>query len=177
MSTGESSDIYTGTAVRAICTSPASSILGADVIGHILQFKWKDGGEELELVHSVETNITNIRCMCYVEQNDAVVLSCRYPGRVCAFDLSDGSNLWEFNQQINREDIDPRGLCHDTDGRIYMAHWKGGIIAIDSRTGDLLQQMLQDVEHCCDISWTSASPHLTLLHGVGSVISLLDYEK
>ena len=83
MSTGESSDINTGTAVRAICTSPASSILGADVIGHILQFKWKDGGEELELVHSVETNITNIRCMCYVEQNDAVVLSCRYPGRVC----------------------------------------------------------------------------------------------
>ena len=79
MNTGECKYIYTRAYIRAICTGPAGFILGVDNQGHIMQLRWKKNSDELELVHSIETNITNINYMCYVEHNDAVVLSCWYP--------------------------------------------------------------------------------------------------
>ena len=169
MNTGRSADIYTGAGVWAICTGPAGTILGADVVGHILQFRWKDDGEDLELVQSVKTSIADVQYMCHDEQNNVVFLSGWHPGRVCAVKLSDGATLWEFNQKINREDIKPFGLCHDADGRIYIVVRNGGIITIDSRSGKLLQH-LHNVSLCYDICWISASPQLTLLHGWSSTV-------
>ena len=67
MNTGESVDIYTGAAFRAICTGPAGSILGADERGRVMLLRWKHGSEELELNHSVETDITDAMYMCYAE--------------------------------------------------------------------------------------------------------------
>ena len=107
--TGENADIHTGTDIRAICTGPVGSILGADREGRILQFRWKHNSK-LELIHSVETNITDVEHMCYVDDNDTVVLSCWFPDPICAVKLNDGSTLWQFNQQINGKDIDPLGL-------------------------------------------------------------------
>ena len=80
MNTGKSSDNYTKAAVDVICTSSAGSILGANDKGRVMQFRWEDEAEELKFIRSVETNITGVMYMCYVEQNDAVVLSCEYPG-------------------------------------------------------------------------------------------------
>ena len=109
--------------------------------------------------------------MCYVEHNDAVVLTCWFPRRACAVKLSDSSPLWEFNQQINGRYIKPCGLCHDTDGRIYMVDYPCGVISLDSRTGELLQHLIKDVKYCRDIFWTNTRPQLTVLHGVGQEIS------
>ena len=162
MSTGESADIYIEADIRAICAGPAGSLLGTDVKGHIIQFRWRDDGEELELVHSVKINMTDVQYICYIEQSNAVVLSCGYPGQICAVKLSDGSTLWEFNQQINGKDFDPYRLCHDTNGRIYVPVWESGVITIDSRNGELLQHLIKDVKYCHDICWTSSEPQLTL---------------
>ena len=136
-----------------------------------MQFRWKDEDEELELVHSTEPNITVLQYMCHVEQNDAVLLSCWSPDQVCAVNLSDGTTLWELNQQINREDIVTCGLCHDTDGRIYMPVEEAGVITIEGRTGKLLQHLIKDVEFCYDIIWINSQPQPTVFHAVGQEIS------
>ena len=176
MKTDQSADIYTG-AVRAICTGPAGSILGVDTEGLVVQFRWKDGSEEWELVHSVETNIKYVHYMCYVEHNNAVALSCWSPDRVCAVNLSDGSTLWEFNYQIN-ENIHLLGLCHDTDRRIYMTVIEAnGIIILDSRNGELLQHLIKDVKKCSDIYWTNTQPQLTVLHDFGMEISTFNVSR
>ena len=177
MNKGESADIYTRAAVSVICTAPAGFILGAGRKGRIMQFRWKDGSEELELVHSVETNITDVQYMCYVEHNDAVVLSGCHPYRVCTVKLSDGSTLWELNQEINGQDIEPRGLCHDTDGRIYVALQNAGVMSLDSRTGELLQHLIKDVDWCYDVCWTSSQPQINLLHKYGHKISTFNISE
>ena len=172
MNAGESADIYTGAAVTAICTGPAGSILGTDDKGCIKLFRWKHGSKKLELVYSMKTHITHVRYMCYIEHIDAVVLSCWYPGQVYAVKLSNGLTLWKFNQKINGREINPCGLCHDTDGRIYeTVLMVPGIIILDSRTGKLLQHLTEDIEFCCDICWTNTEPQLTILHAVGVKIS------
>ena len=163
MNTGESADIYTKAAIKSICTGPAGSILGADWKRLIMQFRWKDDCEELEPFHSVKISTRDVRYMCYVDHSDAVVLSCWYPDRLCAVKLSDSSTLWEFNQQINGTCIKPCGLCLDTDGRIYVAAWNSGVITIDSRNGELLEHLIEDVILCHDICWTSSQPQLILL--------------
>ena len=75
--------------------------------------------------------------------------------------LSDGSTLWEFNLHLIRKDIDPFALCIDTYGRVYMADKKGGIVSIDSVTGELLQQ-LKDVVWCCGVCLTNTPPHTNM---------------
>ena len=119
-------------------------------VTYVRQFKWNDEGKELKLIHSVGINVTNAWDMCYVEHNDAVVLSSKSPGQLCAVKLSDGSTLWEFNQQLIGKDIDPFALCIDTEGRVYMADKKGGIVSINSVTGEMLQQ-LKDVVWFCGV--------------------------
>ena len=172
MNSSESADIYTGAAVTVICTGPAGSILGADNKGRIKLFRWKYNSKELELFYSVKTNIRYVRNMCYIEHIDAVVLSRLSSHQVCAVQLHDGLTLWEFNQKINGRGIEPCGLCHDTDGRIYVVlAGVPDIIILDSRTGKLLQHLIEDVELCCDICWTNTRPQLTVLHNFGMKIS------
>ena len=55
------------------------------------------------------------------------------------------------------------GLCHDTDGRIYVANWNAGIIIINSGSGEFLQHVVQDVKRCQDVCWTSSPPQVTVL--------------
>ena len=77
--------------------------------------------------------------------------------------LSDGSTPREFNQQINGEHSYRCGLCHDTNGRIYVAA-RDGVRTIDSRTGESLQHLIQNVEYSRDVCWTSLQPQKTVLH-------------
>ena len=160
MNTGKSADIYTESAVTAICTGPAGSILGVGEQGRITKFRLKNNCEELELVHSVETNIRAARYMCYVEQRNTLFLSTIR--QICAVAVRDGSIIWKFNHH----DIDPSGLCHE-EGRICVANDRGGVVTFDSRNGKLLQQLIQDVVCCRDVFWTSAQPQLTVLHSKG----------
>ena len=39
-----------------------------------------------------------------------------------------------------------------------------GVIRIDGRTGDFLQELLQDIEFCHDVCWTNTQPQVTLLY-------------
>ena len=146
-------------------TNLSFTILGLDDKGHILQLRWKNESEGLVTANIIRTKlyVTDVRYMCYVEHHIIVVLSCCYPGRICAVKLGDGSTLWEFNQQIDGEDMDPYGLCHDTDGRIYVATLDHGILTIDGWNGKLLQQLLKDLNICSDISWQNVQPQLTVL--------------
>ena len=82
-----------------------------------------------------------------------------------------GSSVWEFNQEANGESLESRGMCHDADGRVYVANYRGGVITIDSRTDNLLQELLQNVPWCSDVCWSSEQPQLSVRHDIAAFIS------
>ena len=163
ITTGQNKDIFCESALFTICRGPMNTVLGADTDGRVSQLQLQESGD-LICIHTIKTKQTYVRHMCYVEMYDIIVLSCMTPGHVCAVKRSDGSTLWEFNQQLNGKDIDPQGVCHDMDGCVYVANFNRGVIRIDGRTGDFLQELLQDVEFCHDVCWTNTQPQVTLLY-------------
>ena len=88
-----------------------------------------------------------------------------------------GSSVWKFNQEANGESFESHGMRHDADGRVYVANYRGGVIAIDSRTDNLLQELLQDVPWCADVCWNSERPQLSLRHGIAAFISTFRISK
>ena len=86
-----------------------------------------------------------------------------YSYRVSAVKLKDGSALRQISHQMNGRRNDPRGLCHDAEGRIYVVVGMNGILTLDSRSGKLLQNLAPSVVYHCDIFWTKTPPRLTIL--------------
>ena len=79
--------------------------------------------------------------ICYIEDDDLIVLSSLFHRRICAVRSSDGHIVWEISEQIvNGKEWRPQGLTflHDPD-LLLVGDWgKERIIILSPITGDIM---------------------------------------
>ena len=176
ITTGEGRSIYSDGKVSTTCLGPPGSLLRVDNTGQLLCLKFKNQSQNLEVVHSTKTGITDVRQMCYVEQHNAVVFVCPSPPGVTAVSLTDGEPLWEFTQKtIEGKKIKPTGLCHDVNGQIYVTDRNNKRLLLLNAKEGKVRQVLQLVDGKSDmwaVRWSSTKPQLTVIHAGGDVIRL-----
>ena len=117
--TSESKTVYMGCKPWRVCNILEGSLFVLDQEGGLLQLKWKEWKRELELVHRIQTDMKSARGMCYIEQSNVLVFTCRH--NIEAINPVTGSVVWVFTQDTKRQKLDPRGVCCDADGRVYVA--------------------------------------------------------
>ena len=100
-----------------------------------------------------------------MEQSNILVFT--FDHNIKAINPVTGSAVWEFTQDMEGKELDPRGVCCDVDGRVYVAD--GGnnawLIVLNDMTGELLQVLLKDEGPICDVCITSSPPQLTVIRG------------
>ena len=162
--TAESKTVFTGYKPWKVCKGPESSVFVIIVVGELLQLKWRKEKEELELVHRIHTSVDYAWGICYMEQFNILVITSNY--NIKAVNPVTGSVVWQFTQDVEGDELDPRGVCCDMDGRIYMVdgynYW---LILLNGETGEVMQILLKDVQtrRIHDVCWTSSPPQLTVL--------------
>ena len=77
--------------------------------------------------------------------------------------------MWEFTQDVDGKNLDPRGVCCDLDGRIYVDD--GGnkrLIMFDGKMGVLMQLLLTDEKAgwINNVIWTDTPPEFTVVRAI-----------
>ena len=174
--TGEARGIYSDGKVSTTCLGPPGSLLRVDNTGRLLRLNWDDERQNLKVVHSVQTNITDARQICYIEQHDAVVFVCPSSFRVTTVNLTNGTPMWELTQQqVCGKNIKPTGLCYNVNGHIYVTDRDNKrLLVLNAEKGELLQvvQLAEGKSDIWAVCWTSTQPELTVIHGGGCCIRL-----
>ena len=142
-----------------------------DVEGKLLQLEWREDREELKLIHRIQTGVKIAWEMCYMEQSNILFITSKQD--IKAINPETGSVLWEFTLDAEDKSLDPRRVCHDLDGRIYVADGENKrLILLNGETGELMQVLVKDekIGWIFEACWTNTAPQLTVHHG-GSRIS------
>ena len=110
--------------------------------------------------------------MCYVEQSNILVITSEQ--NIKAINLGTGSILWEFTQGLEGRELNPEGVCSDTDGRVYVTDGcNEPIIVLHGETGRFIQTLSEaDSVDIWDVYWTSNPPQIALCHGYSTIYTV-----
>ena len=166
LNTSNNNIILNGYKLEKICKGPAGFLFAIDGKGELVHLKWRAEKEKLEMVDWMHVKVQNVRGMVYMEQSNILVITSRH--NIKAINLVTGSVVWEFTQDVDDKELDPRGVCCDLDGRVYVADGSNGrIILFNGETGEVCQVLLQNdgMGWIYEVFWTNDPPQLTVLHG------------
>ena len=149
-----------------VCTGMADSVLVINEDGCVSKFEYNKDKEKLSLKSTILTNVKRVRQICYIEQDDVLIIISEGQYIISALNLSNSSTLWQAPQEI---EVIPELVCCSDDGKIYACHIDHErLLVMDCMTGELLQILLLEkglgfVRAMC---WIGTQPQLAVLYSV-----------
>ena len=129
---------------RALCAGPEGSVLILEDGGLLRKLSWSTGNGDLQVISSIETEISRVRDMCYVEKHSIVSVIAPIPcnQEICVKGLNaeDGSTVWTLTECARNIPINPIGICYDSSGQIYVIDiWNERLLLVDGGNGRILK--------------------------------------
>ena len=180
INTAESKTIYAGYKALMLCKGPEGYMFAADRQGELLLLLWREEKEELVVAEKIQiqTDMQYVRRICYIERSKILVITSHH--NIKAINPETGSIRWEFTQDVDDRELDPRGVSYDLDGRVYVADGtNGSIMVLKGETGQLIQVHCMDesMGWLYDVCWTKDPPQLYVHHGDPYVVSTYNITK
>ena len=167
----------------ALCSGPNGSLLTCSLQGQVTQYDW-DGGQEGSMLTEVCSfrveGRERVRGMCYVHEQDSVILSDDGVKQVLSVrlgvtvsdHLSDPGVLpivepnWVTGGKkalINGKELEPEGVACDNTGRVYMADGSR-VVILDVIDGSFIQEIQREGDgDICNVGWSHNAPQLAVL--------------
>ena len=176
-------EIYKKSIGWALCSGPGGSLLTCSLQGEISQYRWVPGQEEQKLseVHCLKViGRRRVRGMCYVAQQDSVILSDDGVKQVLSVklgssDIHPASSAgavpivepnWVVGGKrvkLNGRELEPEGVTCDDFDRVYVAD-NSRVVILDAIDGSFIQEILgEGWGDICNIGWSNSASQLAVL--------------
>ncbi len=110
----------------------------------------------------MNTEMYNVYGLCIYQMNNRKVIAMASSGMVFALDLSSRKMLWRIDEKWDSRQVDPRDICCDDAGHLYIADGTNKRVLVASTHGKVLRTLTRSPGNSWAIKWIKA--HNKLLH-------------
>jgi|GEM_PF-5652996 len=128
-------------------------------------YTYIDDSNAAKLIQSIETEIDDIVSIIYTNPDPGVgragtrqIMMCSSSGIFCSISLDEDHRIKSHREFPMELEIPPKNISLDSNGKIILSMWSGGIVAIDIENGL--------VDHCDDLHTGDYIPELNRRSGL-----------
>ena len=110
----------------------------------------------------MNTEMYNVYGLCIYQMNNRNIIAMASSGMVFALDLNTRKMLWRIDEKWDSRQVDPRDICCDNAGHLYIADGSNKRVLVASTHGKVLRTLTRSPGNSWAIKWIKA--HNKLLH-------------
>ena len=164
-----------GLKLKAMCAGPENTLLAWDEKNRaILKLQWNDDDKMLYQERKIKIPLSGFiamssTAMCYLNQENLIVMSSKYSHIVQAMNLETGDLSWQKRGKISEKEMNPCSICTDGSGRIYIADsWPNDrVLVLEAQSGEFVHE--QTTDEISNICWAKNPDTLVVNSGHDSI--------